>query len=74
MVLNDRVEVPHPRRGDGAKTGSRWCLRDRIRRCPRNCKRRVAAPFRVTGFPARNLGRPEPPRWPVSQETCLSTR
>jgi len=26
MVLNDRVEVPHPRHGDGAKTGSRWRL------------------------------------------------
>jgi hypothetical protein len=23
--LNRRVEVPHSRHGNGAKTGSRWC-------------------------------------------------
>ena len=45
MVLKEPVEVPRLRHDGGAKTGSRWCPSGRVRRCPRNCKRRVVAPF-----------------------------
>ena len=48
MLLKEPVEVPRLRHDGGAKTGSRWCPSGRVRRCPRNCKRRVVAPFCVT--------------------------
>jgi hypothetical protein len=51
MVSLQPVEFPASGMTVGLRREAGGVLRDRVRRCPRNCKRRAAVPFRVTGRP-----------------------